>query len=66
MLVQFFAVDVTTNVKYSLSFNIGWRPKMKSLYERFTDEEFSRIKKAKGKLTWKEFILQCSERRELD
>ena len=39
---------------------------MKTVNETFTDEEFARIKKAKGKLTWKQFILQCAERREMD
>jgi len=30
---------------------------MKSIYETFTDEEFLKLKKRKGKLSWHDFIL---------
>jgi len=39
---------------------------MKQIRETFTDEEFERLKKAKGKLTWHDFIMQLAERKELD
>jgi hypothetical protein len=36
----------------------------KGMHETFTDEEFERLKQAKDKLTWHEFILQLAERKE--
>ena len=34
---------------------------MKKINETFTDEEFERLKKAKGKKTWHDFILNLAE-----
>jgi len=39
---------------------------MKKINETFTDEEFERLKKAKGTMTWHDFILILAERKELD
>ena len=38
---------------------------MKSINEMFSDSEFRRIKKAKGSMTWHEFILFAVKQREL-
>jgi predicted CopG family antitoxin len=34
---------------------------MKNLNETFTDEEFEKLKQAKGKLSWHDFILQLAK-----
>jgi len=39
---------------------------MKQIRETFTDEEFERLKKAKGTQTWHDFILILAERKEQD
>ena len=34
---------------------------MKTINETFTDEEFRKLKKKKGKLSWHDFILKLTE-----
>jgi hypothetical protein len=37
---------------------------MKHLRETFTEEEFARLKKAKGKTTWHAFIMRLAAKEE--
>jgi hypothetical protein len=34
---------------------------LKSINETFEDEDFERIKRAKGDLSWHDFLLKCAE-----
>ena len=34
---------------------------IRTINERFTEEEFDKLKEAKGKLTWHDFIMKCLE-----